>query len=295
MPSRLSVDTYGATQRASLYVSMCFYYFFPNPIFVDVTPEDVQKHITELFSRACITTLVTGNFQPEEAIRLQEMIEKSLGCRSILPSERAQRNLLLPHGQLSNLPTNTVELADFVSGSNFVYSMNVPNPKELNNAISYHCQIGDISDVHLRARVLLLEHLISEPFFNVLRTKEQLGYLVHAGASTNVTSIALGFHIQSERPATYLESRIDAFLREYKTTLESMEEEDFERQRKGLVAKQLERLDNWVQESSRFLTHINSGYFEFTRRTSISQNDSKIPINHMLKARSMQRILVRRP
>ena len=47
------------------------------------------------------------------------------------------------------------------------------------------------SSVALRARLDLFEQLFSEPFYDTLRTKEQLGYSVHCSA--RLTHGILGF------------------------------------------------------------------------------------------------------
>ena len=53
-----------------------------------------------------------------------------------------------------------------------------------------YCQVGP-SSVALRARLDLFEQLLSEPFYDTLRTKEQLGYSVHC--SPRLTHGILGF------------------------------------------------------------------------------------------------------
>ena len=53
-----------------------------------------------------------------------------------------------------------------------------------------YCQAGP-SSVALRARLDLFEQLFSEPFYDTLRTKEQLGYSVHC--SPRLTHGILGF------------------------------------------------------------------------------------------------------
>lgn len=53
-----------------------------------------------------------------------------------------------------------------------------------------YCQAGP-SSVALRARLDLFEQLFSEPFYDTLRTKEQLGYSVHCSA--RLTHGILGF------------------------------------------------------------------------------------------------------
>lgn len=59
------------------------------------------------------------------------------------------------------------------------------------------CSVAEVylmagpNEVRLRAALDLLEQVLSEPFYDQLRTKEQLGYSVHA--STRLTHGILGF------------------------------------------------------------------------------------------------------
>lgn len=66
----------------------------------------------------------------------------------------------------------------------------VKNSEEANSVAELYCQVGPAS-VALRARLDLFEQLLSEPFYDTLRTKEQLGYSVHC--SPRLTHGILGF------------------------------------------------------------------------------------------------------
>jgi insulysin len=155
---------------------------------------------------------------------------------------------------------------DFRIAGNFIHNIILTNPKETNGAVLYYLAIGNQADDQLRTRLLLVDHLLKDPTFSVLRTKEQLGYMVQS--MIRVRSSALGFviRIQSERHPAYVERRIEAFLESYRSEITSMSFEEFSKQRKGLVHKQRQRLENLTEESSRFWHHIQSGYHDFTRR-----------------------------
>jgi insulysin len=111
--------------------------------------------------------------------------------------------------------------------------------------------------------------MISEPAFNQLRTKEQLGYIVSAGVWLATGSSGWRIVVQSERKPRYLELRIESFLDMFRETLSTMPDSEFERQRDSYALKRLERLKNLGEEASRFWTHIDSGYEDFLRRKSL--------------------------
>jgi nardilysin len=66
----------------------------------------------------------------------------------------------------------------------------VKNSEEENCVAEVYCMAGRNS-VALRAALDLLEQILAEPFYDNLRTKEQLGYSVHC--STRLTHGILGF------------------------------------------------------------------------------------------------------
>lgn len=137
---------------------------------------------------------------------------------------------------------------------------------DLNSSITYYVEVGDSTDPQLRATLSLFGHMVSEPAFNQLRTKEQLGYVVSSGVWLSAGSAGWRVVVQSERKPRYLEPRVESFLDLFRETLANMPESEFERQRDSYANKRLERLKNLGEEASRFWAHIESGYEDFLRR-----------------------------
>ena len=153
-------------------------------------------------------------------------------------------------------------------GSNSVWSAPLSNLNQPNSALTYYLHFGSIVDQKLRIVSALLTQILSEPAFSVLRTREQLGYIVFCtlwllpGASERGLRIV----VQSEKKPGYLEERVEAFLEEMKTELENMTDEAFESHKSGLGKKWLETDKNLNEEASRLLTQITSGHLDFLRR-----------------------------
>lgn len=87
----------------------------------------------------------------------------------------------------------------------------------------------------MRSLTELFCQVVNEPFFDTLRTKEQLGYLVHSVKRSNIGLTGVRFTIQSERDAAYLEERIDSFLTNFDQYLVDMTDEQFEKEKTSLV------------------------------------------------------------
>lgn len=108
--------------------------------------------------------------------------------------------------------------------------------------------------------------MMNEPAFDELRTKQQLGYVVHVSGWRLHGAMGVRFLLQSEREPVYLESRVDAFLEAYRTQLAATTSEEFEKQKEGLISYLLEKVENLDNETRRFWSHITNGYCDFLRR-----------------------------
>jgi nardilysin len=107
-----------------------------------------------------------------------------------------------------------------------------------------------------------------EPCFDTLRTKEQLGYTVHSGM--RLTHGVLGFAVvimSGTAPPSTVDARIEAFLSSFwKDRLESMAEEDFERQRAALLASKMVKDRSLGEENERHWEAVASRRYDFDAR-----------------------------
>ncbi|KDR81747.1 hypothetical protein GALMADRAFT_58881 [Galerina marginata CBS 339.88] len=229
-----------------------------------VSANDIQTHMKELFSKVNLRIIAAGNMYKDEAIKIAEMAEDGLGPSPLSPTELNERVLLLPQG------------------SNYIYSAPLPNPNEANSALTYFTYYGPVADQKLRVTSALLTQILSEPAFNILRTREQLGYIVSCSSWTLPGSSEKGLRIvvQSEKRPAHLEDRVEAFLDEMKDKLEGMTDDEFHQHKNGLEKKWLEADKNLADEVGRFLVHVNSGHWDFLRNekdavflTGITKND----------------------
>ncbi|KAG5888587.1 hypothetical protein JTB14_029883 [Gonioctena quinquepunctata] len=111
------------------------------------------------------------------------------------------------------------------------------NPKDTNSIVVNYYQSAPFS---LRANVIidLIMLIIEEPLFDILRSKEQLGY--HVYCSTKDTFGILGFtvvvHTQADKYTTeHVDNRIEEFLKHTKKLLDEMSEEDLQQIKEDLI------------------------------------------------------------
>ena len=205
----------------------------------------------------------------DEAIKIAETAEKGLRESPLSSNELNERALLLPQGKLQLCFWELILIVIHSKGSNFVLKAPLPNPNQSNSALSYFTYYGPVAEQKCRVISALLTQILSEPAFNVLRTREQLGYLVSCANWTlsGLSERGLRIVVQSEKKPGYLEDRVEAFLDEMKVKLETMPDEEFTSNRNGLAKKWLESDKNLPEEVARYIVQVNSGHWDFLRST----------------------------
>ena len=88
----------------------------------------------------------------------------------------------------------------------------VENSVHKSNCIMTLLECGRDSTVN-NMLLEMLAQIIREPCFNVLRTKEQLGYIVFSGVRKTGGVYSLTILVQSDRKPAYLDSRIENFIK----------------------------------------------------------------------------------
>ncbi|KAI9597576.1 Metalloenzyme, LuxS/M16 peptidase-like protein [Syncephalis fuscata] len=219
-----------------------------------ITCEELERYYPQFLQQMHIEAVVYGNIAQEVAVEMVQHMEQTLHPLPMTPSQLLNsRCVLLPR-----------------KGARYVYQRMVPNPDNVNSAIEYYCQVGDVTDTRLRALLALISQVINEPCFNQLRTKEQLGYLVFSGVRKQPGVMGLRIIIQSERDPIYLEHRIEAFLVQLETILKQMTQEEFERHIASLCAFE------------RYWNYVNSGYYEFDQIKTDVANLKNLKPNQLL-------------
>ena len=143
------------------------------------------------------------------------------------------------------------------SGVNYVYRQTCRsfNPEEVNSAIEnvyiFGVEIGPSDDrtgLYSEAMLQLISHLLSEPCFDQLRTKEQLGYIVNVSHTKIGQILALRAIVQSNhKDPDYLDERIESFLNQYRESLVTMTTEDFKANADSVIEQLLEKPKNLNQ------------------------------------------------
>uniref|UniRef100_A0A8B9HF54 Insulin-degrading enzyme n=1 Tax=Astyanax mexicanus TaxID=7994 RepID=A0A8B9HF54_ASTMX len=215
----------------------------------DVTLPRLKAFIPQLLSRLHIEALLHGNITKQSALSMMQMVEDTL-------IEHAHTKPLLP-SQL--IRYREVQVPD---GGWYVYQQR--NEVHNNCGIEIYYQT-DMQTTHDNMLLELFCQIISEPCFNTLRTKEQLGYIVFSGPRRANGVQGLRFIIQSEKAPHYLESRVEAFLKTMEKSVEEMSDEAFQKHIQALAIRRLDKPKKLAAECAKYWGEIISQQYNFDR------------------------------
>ena len=230
-----------------------------------VTYEQLIKYAHAFYKRIHVEMLVYGNHSKQEALTLSSMVE------SVLLNDHNRRDRF-------DLPFH------LLGDTNRVLNMDIEHDDSM--LISYY-QIPE-TDNRERARYALLGRLLANPFFNSLRTEQQLGYVVFAGPRPFEKHPGVIFVVQSPKlDPIGIEGRVEQFLNDQKAVLSGLTDQELEQYRQGLIGDLLKKDDNMDERNGRFWQGIASDELDFENRLKIADEIRK------LKPADMQSALAR--
>jgi insulysin len=102
-----------------------------------------------------------------------------------------------------------LELTESPSGEHYLFES--PNEFHKASCSSLYLQCG-VQEDNSNVFIDLVSQILSEPCYNVLRTQEQLGYIVFSGVRKANGAKGLRILVQSTKHPQYVEGRIEKFL-----------------------------------------------------------------------------------
>jgi insulysin len=148
------------------------------------------------------------------------------------------------------------------NGSSHVYMKNNTVHKTTSIEIYYQCGVQNNRN---NALLQLFCQVINESCFNVLRTQEQLGYIVASGVRNFGGAQGCKIIIQSDRTPAYLDERVENFIRLTKENVEKMTQEDFKQHVDALILNKLEEPKKMSRQCELYWNEIVSHQYHFDR------------------------------
>ncbi len=182
----------------------------------DITLADVKGFVPRMLDNLRIEAFYHGNIVEADALQMLDLVTTYLHPAATAP--------VPTFGTVVNLPDTT----------RIVQELEIAHD---DSAIVIYVQ-GEDDSLKTRATINLLGTLLRTPFYDTLRTEQQLGYIVNAGTMPILKTNGLIMYIESPvADPLRLESSIDAFLAEYTSELAVLDPAVFEATKAGLVTE----------------------------------------------------------
>jgi insulysin len=165
--------------------------------------------ISKFFDRSYFEWLIQGNITPEAGLELVEFIQASLQKEKLFLKDMYEI-------RICKIPDN----------SSFYYHFESEDKENENSAIISYFQVGNLTEKE-NCKLLVTENILQESFFDDLRTKQALGYIVRLKSTYHrkVEGIECIIQSNAESPE-YIWFKINTFFEE--NNLEDiLDEEDF--------------------------------------------------------------------
>ena len=200
-----------------------------------ITLEQVRAFIPRMLENLNLQVLYHGNVEQDDALAMLDILTRYL---SVSPA-------------VIDPPFGTV--LKLQPGSRVVQEVMVDH---VDSAIVIYLQAPDDKLVS-RATVSLLGSILRTPFFDALRTKKQLGYVVNAGSMPILKTTGLAMTIESPvADPLQLEAEIKGFLLDYESELVTMPDSMFSDIKAGLLNNLRQEPQSLGALSGRFWSDI---------------------------------------
>ncbi len=200
-----------------------------------VTPTQLREFVPQIFKQVKIVALSHGNITKDETLKRIAVIEQTLADDADPADVTGSLVVKLPQQK------------------RFARNIDIDHP---DSSVAVYWQ-GIDRKRDSRARFALLRQLLTQPFYDDLRTRQQLGYFVFTYNMDimRVPSVVLSLQSPSTGPGEQLDA-IELFLKNYEEILSAMPEEEFDRQRQALIGR-VEKTDKRLRErTSRYWNAI---------------------------------------
>lgn len=212
--------------------------------------DSVREFGSSLHQRVHAEGLLFGNYDRERARRLLQPLQKFVASRDA--GER--------------VPVGVGHIAAASDAEAVTLRQTV---LDQDSALVLYAQ-GDDNSLGERAVMALHSQILKSPFYQQLRTEQQLGYIVAASPMPLYKMPGLAFFVQS--PSTPVGDIREAMLDflEQGNLPQSLTEEQFLTHRQALVQRLLEQPKNLSEQAHRYLQDIHYREFDFDRRERLA-------------------------
>ena len=207
--------------------------------------------------------LVEGNIKKEDAIQAYDEVAGFF------------KKTFKPKGwiQEENIPDVKIKQLDLTN--KFIVSKQAYLPSEKNSATVVYYQIGNKK--YQRAVFRFISDYIKNKFFDELRTKQQLGYIVAGGLTIVGKTYGFRFIIQGHvKDANHFAEQTEAFLESTMISIRNIRQEEIDDIKKGIIANLEKPFNNLTEQTESHLEEIKKMTYEFDLRENFIEEIKKV-------------------
>lgn len=215
-----------------------------------LTPDDVQQYHRQLINSSRIRIYAFGNYDRHIVENLVATTEK------MMPDSWQKKDRYLREYK----PVKAGEYLQYKSSTDHT-----------DNALlqAYYSPVDELAT---GAKLLLLNSVFNQAFYNKLRTEDQVGYIVGSSIDRIGNHWGLILYAQTKNtPIDKLQSRFDRFIKDYRQDLENIDETVFDTLRQTVVAQINQPPGNFSDEYPRFLNDFYRGNDRFDTRQKLTE------------------------
>lgn len=218
-----------------------------------ITPEMLQRFVKQFLSKIHVECFLYGNVDRAGAMSLVGLLEEKL---------KKTYSVALPLLARQLFPKREYKLEN---SCNYLYEKE--NAIHSSSCILAYLQFGEQSDRNNIYTDLLVQ-IMSEPFSNELRTKEQLGYITFCSTRKINGSQGVRGIVQSSYPPDYVNERIEVFFANMEKEIDELSEKKFNSYKDSLTANKIEKPKKMVSWFNKYWAEIASQEYHFNRSAS---------------------------
>ncbi len=227
-----------------------------------VTASQLENYATDFYKGINIEAFYHGNLLPADARQLTAIVTDGLQWS---PADRFDDHVKW----LSKLPEASLR-----------QQLEIDH----DDSVLMRYYQSDSKDFNTRARFSLLGKIIGTPFFNQLRTEQQLGYVAFASNYLIDNQPGLIFAIQSPVLGPEgLGKRVDEFLLKERKAIAALSDKELDEYKDGIIGSLLKKDTNLGERSSRLWGDILDTEHDFTLRQQLADTIRKVSAQELLQ------------
>ena len=215
-----------------------------------ISIEDLILYKNAIFKNSKMKWLIQGNITKEDVLEITEEANKIFEID--IEKEKIGKFLIRRPVYIRN-------------NYNYIYRMKSPNPEEKSSSLISIYQFGFLNLKQFQY-LKLLESFLSEKFYDQLRTKETLGYIVNLSVAQFYGNHCFLNIVQSNsKTPEYCASRVRNFYKESYQKVKDITDEEFKTLVDSRISLLSQKDDNLSEEFVRNWSELNNNTYIFDR------------------------------